>query len=338
MTRVPRWLPSVVLVAVLAAAAAITVTQVSFVRTIVLGSIARGLLHPPSDRDEFFFLVAVDFEQPALCDRIDGRADGSTGGGWGGEFKIRRLRSVCRSRLAERDRLRAEVPPSMPALVAQIRALGYTDADVAEAAYAENNLLTPVYAVYQNLLADDEFRSRLRGAASYAEPRDAAGLRPAHRAEFLYQMVAIDATEAALCSRISPNAKFTDETGATALLQSQCYQSIAWSTRDSRLCEPLPAASFPYVNERFATRESCQRIAEIYRRSVVKDTLTNGPTPLPHAADLLLALGDIGYGADALPPIPKPTDDDYWEFVSRLIFRGPADARAEFLRRVAALK
>ena len=327
------------LVAALAAAAAIMVTQVSFVRTIVLASIARGLLHPSSDRDEFFFLVAVDFEQPALCDRIDGRADASTGGGWAGEFHLRRLRSECRSRLAERDRLRAEGPPSRVAFVARMHELGYTDADLTETAYAENYMETPVYAVYRHLLADFEFRSRLRAAPSYGEPRDAARLRPARRLEFMYQMAAVDATEAALCSRISPNATFKDVDGATALMQSRCYLALALKTRDSRVCEPLPAArSFPHINESYDSRESCQNTTEIYRRRGVTDAVTYESAPLPHAADLLLVLRDIGYPVGTLPQIPKPTDDDYWEFVRRLIFEGPPDARAEFLRRVAALK
>lgn len=56
--------------------------------------------------------------------------------------------------------------------------------------------------------------------------------------------------EAALCSKISPNATFVDEGDAIALLQSRCYLGIASNTRDIRLCDPLPAAgSFPHINE-----------------------------------------------------------------------------------------
>jgi len=41
-------------------------------------------LRMPSDRDEFFHIVAVNFQEPALCDRIAARADASDGGDWGG--------------------------------------------------------------------------------------------------------------------------------------------------------------------------------------------------------------------------------------------------------------
>jgi hypothetical protein len=335
MTRIPRWLPSVVLAAVLALAAGITIARVSFVRTMVLGSVASHLLHRPSDRDQFFFLVAVDFEQPALCDRIDGRADGSTGGGWGREFQIRTLRSVCHSQIAERS---PQTPMWRPAFTALVRELGYTDADLAEWVYNSHHYSTLVDDLYRDLLANDEFRSRLRAAASYAEPRDPARLRSATPLEFVYQMVAIDAPEAALCSRISPNATLKDNVGAPRLLQSQCYLHIAFNTRDSGLCEPLPAdRSFPHVSTGYDSRKGCESIVAMLRQRDVKNTRTDGPTRLTRAAELRQVLRDIGYPVDRLPQLPKPTDDDYREFVSDLRFRGPADARAEFLRRVAAL-
>ena len=64
---------------------------------------------------------------------------------------------------------------------------------------------------------------------------------------------------------------------------------------------------------------------------------TNGPIRLSRAADLRHVLHDIGYPVEKLPQVPRPTDEDYWEFVSDLSFRGAPDARAEFLRRVGAL-
>lgn len=332
MTRIPRWLPSVVLVAVLAVAAAIVVTKVSFVRTMVLGRIASRLLHRPSDRDQFFFLVAVDFEQPALCSRIDGRADASGQEGW--KFQLRRLRSVCHSRLALRGQ---ETPPWMPAFAAQVRELGYTDADLAEWVYNTHHHSTLADDLYRDLLADDEFRSRLRAAASFAEARDPARLRSASPLEILYQMVAIDAPEAALCSRISPNATYKNF--GPRLLQSRCYVHIVFDTRDGGLCELLPAArSFPRADIGYDSREGCQRIVPMHRQRSVSDSDTNGPMRLSRAADLRQVLRDIGYPVDRLPQVPKPTDNDYREFVSDLTFRGPPDARAEFLRRVAVLK
>jgi len=65
-------------------------------------------------------------------------------------------------------------------------------------------------------------------------------------------------------------------------------------------------------------------------------------TRLSRAGDLWQVGHDIGYPVEKLPQVPRPTDDDYWEFVSDLSFPEPSfrrapDARAAFLRRVAAL-
>ena len=335
MTRIPRWLPSAVLVAALA----IIVTQDRCMRTLVLQEIADRLLHPPSERDRFFFLVAVDFEQPALCGRIDGRADGSTGGGWGGDFELSTLRSECRSRL--RDGGPFEVPLWMAAFVTQMRALGYTDADLAEWVYNNQHpRSTLADDLYRDLLADEGFRSRLRASASYAEPRDPARVRSATPLEILYQMVAVDAPEAVLCSRISPNATVKDLAGAPKSLQSRCQAHIAFTTLDSGWCESLPTGrSFPYIDWGYDTREDCEGIVARYRQRDARESRPYQPTRFSRAADLRQVLHDIGYPVEQLPQLPKPTDEDYWEFVSDLIFGGaPATAaRAEFLRRVAAL-
>jgi hypothetical protein len=326
-----------VLVAVVSAGAVVFGGD-SLPRTIVLRRVTALVLHPPSERDQFFNLVAVDFNQPALCGRIDSRADASSGG-WGSPYEIHTLRSACRSHLnLPSNAIYSEVPLWMPAFAEQVRALEYTDADVVQAAYDENAETTPTHAVYHDLMNDHVFRSRVRSATGYGEPRDPGRLRPARPVEYLYQMVAVDASEAELCSKVSPNAMFRESNGATALLQSRCYLSIAFTTRDLQFCDPLPAAgSFPHINENYDSRERCRETVTIYRRPDFTGGLTYGPTPFPHAADFPAILREIGYTEDA-PPIPQPTGEDYWEFVSRLIYRGSPGDRAEFLRRVAALK
>jgi hypothetical protein len=127
--------------------------------------------------------------------------------------------------------------------------------------------------------------------------------------------------------------------GAIALLQSRCYLNIAFNTRDIRLCEPLPASgSFPHINEIYDSRESCRETVAIYSRPDYTGNSTYGSAPFPRAADLQAIMREIRYQADALPRAPELTADEYWEFVSRLIFRGSASDRAEFLRRVKALE
>jgi hypothetical protein len=232
-------------------------------REMVLAPISATFLHAPSDRDEFFNIVAVNFQQPALCDRIDARADASAGG-WDSPYQIRTLRSVCRDDV---KRASITVPHSMPRFATQVRAVGYGDADVVQAAWDEAPENTPTYARYKELMTSAVFRSRVRAARSYGEPRDPARPRPAMPVEFLYQMVAVDGPEADLCSKVSPNATFRDLGGATALLQSRCYLHIAFNTRDIRLCDPLPAAgSVPHINEQHDSREACRKTVAIYSR------------------------------------------------------------------------
>jgi hypothetical protein len=332
MTNAPRWTRNGFLVATLLASG--TVFGCS-PRTIVLAPISATFLRTPSDRDEFFNIVAVNFQEPALCDRIDTRADGSTGG-WDSPYRIRRLRSVCRDDVKEKT---ITVPhPPMPWFAAQVRTVGYSDADVVQAAWDENPFLTPTYDRYKELLANEVFRSRVRAARSYDEPRDPGRLRPARPVEFLYQMVAIDRPEADLCSKVSPNATVRDRGGATARLQVRCYLHIAFNTRDLGLCEALPAnGSFPYPNERYESREQCRETVAIYRRPDFKSGLTYGPTLFPRAADLPAILSEIGYREGELVPL-APAAKEYWEFVVRLKYRGSPADKAEFVRRVEALK
>ena len=310
-----------------------------FPRRIVLPIVSGLVLRPPSDRDAFFNIVAADFKRPDLCNRIAWRADASITA-WDSPYTIRTLRSKCLDNLAlPPNQSVSETPFWMPEFAAQVRALGYTDADLMQATWAAHYQATPVYTVYKDLLANNEFRSRLRAASDSGESRDRTRLRPARPIEFLYQMVAVDAPEAALCSKISPNATFIDLGDAIALLQSRCYLSIAFNTRDIRVCEPLPAAgSFPHINEPYDSRESCQKTVAIYNRPDFKGDSSYGSAPFPRASDLQAILGEIGYQTDALTKVPEPTADEYWEFVSRLIFRGSANDRAEFLRRVEALE
>ena len=47
----------------------------------------------------------------------------------------------------------------MPEFAAQVRALGYTDADLMQATWTAHYQATPVYAVYKDLLANNEFRT-----------------------------------------------------------------------------------------------------------------------------------------------------------------------------------
>jgi hypothetical protein len=290
---------------------------------------AAAVFHAPSDRDTFLFQVALNFKVPELCDRIDARADSQQIGA------VRSKRSVCHAILkGERHSVSEEVPWDMAMFAEQVRALGYSDADMRQSAHGD-----PYYGAYQQLLDSGTFRARVRGGPSYAEPRDRDRPRQANVLEFLYQKVAIDKREPALCAKISPNATFTDHGDVTVLLHSRCYLNLAFNLRDAALCQPLPAAgSFPLINEGYDSRDKCLETVKIYARPSFKSTGTYGPYPFVRADDLLVGLREIGYAASELPSIPGAEPEEYWEFVSRLKFGGPVTERAEFVRRTMAMK
>ena len=264
-----RWL---VLAGLLSAA---SVSQgCDLAKDMAASGVAAAVFHPPSDRDTFLFQVALNFEVPELCDRIDARADSQQIGA------VRSKRSVCHAILkGERSSGPSEVPWDMATFAGQVRALGYSDADMRQSAHGENEGGTPDYGAYQQLLDSGTFQARVRGGPSYAEPRDRDRRRQANALEFLYQKVAIDKREPALCAKISPNATFTDYGDATALLHSRCYLHLAFNLRDAALCQPLPAAgSFPSINEIYDSRDKCLETVKIYARPSFKGTGMTGRT------------------------------------------------------------
>jgi hypothetical protein len=311
-------------------------------RAIVLEGISATFLRAPSDRDEFFNIVAVNFQQPALCDRIDARADASTGG-WDSPYRIRRLRSVCRDDVKGATittphamGIAAERSP----FVRYMRLLGYDDARVAADRWKENPYLTETHAAYERLRTDGTFIERLRTAPNFFEPPSAGTLRPARAAEFLYQMVAIDAEDANLCAKVSPNATFTDLYKRTALLRSRCFVSIAYNTKNDALCAELPRiGTFPHVNDQYDSREACEYTVAVYKRpGFNRGGLRDGPSAFPRPSDFQDALQQIGYPQDARSRVPAPTPEDYWLFLSRMKYKGSDDDRRELLRKVMALR
>jgi len=153
-------------------------------------------------------------------------------------------------------------------------------------------------------------------------------------------MVAVERGNAALCAKVSPNATFVASSEKPALLQSTCYLHLAFNTRQVALCDPLPrAGSSPLINEIYDSYERCRETVAVYSRPTFTSATHYGPAPFPHAADFPAALQAIGYPADyASTLVPTPPLSSYWEFVSRIRFEGTDADRAEFVRRVIALR
>jgi hypothetical protein len=326
--------------------------------------------------DYFFYLVAINFKEPTACQKIHPMAQVDSGGFSRRGYQVQDLRSECYRDLASifhdaelcdhvkpvrTDALdgskfdKADCltqlngastsavpdPHRMEPFVALMRKLGYDDQRIAEFRYKQTPQRNPTQAAYSRLRTSQEFLDRVHAARSYAEARSRAKIRPAHAAEFLYQMVAIDTEDAGLCAMVSPNATFVSLPGRTALLRSQCYRSLAYDILDEALCDELPAlGAFPYVDKTFESRENCHKTVAIYRsKNFKKGWGAMGAASFPNPADFRAALEEIGYsGANASTRVEEPTPEDYWDFLSNLALSGGKEEREQFVRRVMTLK
>jgi TonB family protein len=332
-------------------------------------------LRAPTDLEDFFYLIALNFKAPDVCEKISRSAEGSGGAMSPRGYQVSSMRPSCYQSLAwdlHEPRLcdqvipvktaaldgskmdkayclervsgngsgHVAVPAFMEPFVRYMRLLGYDDARVAADRYDENPLLTETQAAYERLRTDGTFIERLRTARNFFEPPSVDTLRPARAAEFLYQMVAIDAGDADLCAKISPNATYTDPYKRTALLRSFCFVAIAYNTKNETLCARLPRyGTFPHVNNQYDSLEACEHTVAIYRRpGFDRGLLHDGPSAFPRPSDFQDALQQIGYPQDARSRVPAPTPEDYWQFLSRMKYQGSDDDRRELLRKVMALR
>jgi TonB family protein len=344
-------------------------------RPVVLPRVSPVELRAATDLENFLYLIARNFKAPQVCNNISGSADGEGGAMSPRGYQISSLRSSCYRSLAwdlhdpglcdqvipvktaaydgsKMDKAyclngvtgngagTVAVPGFMEPFVRYMRLLGYDDARVAADRYEENPLLTETQAAYQRLRTDGPFVERLRTAPDFFEPPSAGTLRPARAAEFLYQMVAIDADDAHLCAKVSPNATVTDARHRTALLRSSCFVSVAYNTKNGTLCAQLPrSGTFPHVKDQYDSREACEYTVAIYSRpGFNRGGVRDGPRAFPRPSDFQAALQQIGYAQDTRSRVPAPTPEDYWQFLSKMSHQGSADDRRELLRKVMALK
>ena len=331
-------------------------------------------LQSPTDLDDFFYLVAFNFKAPAVCGKIQPMAQGDTSQNAERGYRIETLQSKCYRNLATAlhdpslcehvrpvrsgqydgskiDRaycvqgsrgtlqeLATPNPHRMDPFVEIMRRAGFGDEEVAQFMYRapENN---PTYEAYRTLLKDPVFLDRVRAGRSYNEARAQARIRAAHPIEFLYEMVAIDTGDAALCDKISPNATY-EAFNRTALLRSVCYLHIAFNQKNAPLCDQLPRrGSFPYVKSDWDSLEDCHKTVAIYKGITDRAGGTYGPVSFSRAAQFPPALEQIGYPKSYTESlVPRPSQNDYWMLLQDLSFNAKGAARAEILRRIMALR
>ncbi len=327
-------------------------------------------LDPPTEADGFFYVAAVNLHAPEICAKIQPLAGGGGAGFSPRGFQIETVRSECyrdlaaelhdaklcelvqpvRSNPFDGSRLDktycvehlqqapgAPVPWSMDAFIRMMRRLGYDDGQVLDRLFHRASYNNSTMQSYLKLEKDPAFIERVGAGRSYAEPRNKSGLRAARALEYLYDMVAVDTSAPDLCKKISPNAFFKDLFDQTVLLRSACYESLALNLHDPTLCDPLPASgTFPYINERFDSREECREIEEAQKD--IKDG-RYGPAYFPSRSDFPAALQELGCEKAYIESlIPPPTADDYWRFFDSMRWSPRKAADPDLLRRIIELK
>jgi hypothetical protein len=213
-----------------------------------------------------------------------------------------------------------------------MRQLGYTDPEIYHFEH-RNGFNSPIYEAYDRLRKDTQFAGRIAAAPSFDETAATSESRPPNDLEYLYGMFAIDANDSSVCGKISPNAARQSVNHQAIPLRLECFHDLAYNNRDPELCEKLPARSnLPPGARDDDSREACFRGVDIVQREPVSKAY-QGPGLPPSVESFQAALHDIGYDVD----LPRPTYSDYEDFLQYLANHDRA-GRAEFLRRVAALK
>lgn len=321
----------------------------------------------PTQRDYFIYGIALEFKDPALCQKIP--LDASNGGSsWStpAGYQISYLQSDCYYNLAgsthdlslcdhvrplstsqydgskynpEDCRKHSEAAPVIggadPHTVVQwLKKLGYTDADIYADQY-KSNLQNPIYKYYDQVRRDNQFAAKIAASPSFDEPLAEASFRPANDLEYLYQMFGVDSEQATVCDKVSPNAQAEWADGKRYSLRLECYRDIAFNTRDLAACDRVPLRNaLPPGETQYGSREACRQNIPALLHPDTKN-LTYGPARPPTFSSFQNGLRQLGYN----PTFPELTWREYEDFLMHLAYtQGNESARVEFLRRVQALE
>jgi len=323
-------------------------------------------LQMPTDLDNFFDIIANAFKAPDLCERIHPLANGGGGGFNPRGLEVERLQSSCYYNVAIelhdpslcehvkpvriegmdgsrfdaaycRDHLFAPTsvipdPHRMGPFVHFMQQLGFGDGEVGDYIYEQSPYEHPVYSAYKELRGDRDFLARVQRGPNYNEAEAPAAIRYANPVEYLYEMLALDSNDPSLCGRISPNAAV----GKAGLLRPECYLKIAQNQRNPALCEQVHAFEKTPGAGRHYSPEYCYKSIEGLKQPDSAG-FHDEPIFFPRPRFFKEALHQLGDDRDA-DALAGPSPDDYWEFLQGLAYSHDSNLRAEFLRRVRALK
>jgi len=324
-------------------------------------------MHPASEMDDFFYVVAWTLEEPRICGKISANAIGrpdqrdSTDLTYMQSDCFRNIAAMlhspqlCRQvKSASVDRLIGSpaaklscrkqqytmgtaMPGTDPNFIGAMRSLGLGDEQLAGFLYEKRpgDYLDPIFKI---LRTDPVFLSRLNASPSYDEPFKLEDRRNAHSLEFLDDIIAVQSDIPSLCKRISPNAQAQDFTSYS--LRNACFSDIAFNRRDNSLCRELaPAKNFQQPN-RGDPREAC-----IKNVAILRDPRTHlqsfryTPAYFPTWPQFEEAVQHLGYPATTpWLQLPHPEREQYENYLLYVAEPQNVTARADFVRRVLAIQ
>ncbi len=325
-------------------------------------------MHPASEKDDFLYVVAWTLKEPALCGKIDARTIGRPDQSDSTDFTY--MQSDCYRNVAAMlhaprlcdhvksagvDRLIGSLvakskcrkqnytvgtamPGTGPDFVRAMQSFGFTDEYLTEIHY-ESRPDIYLLPILNELHTDPTFLSRLRVSTTYEEPSAPENKRDAHPLEFLDEMVAIQWDLPFLCKKISRNAQARSLNGFSGSLQAACYSHIAFNLRDESLCRKLPAASNFLQKQQGDFLEGCMKHVTFLRSPSAQLWGRYGPEQFPTRAQFQEAMQELGYPAttDWLH-LPRPTPQEYEDYLWRLAWPEHKLARDDFVRRILAVR
>ena len=325
-------------------------------------------MHPASEKDDFLYVVAWTLKEPALCGRIDARAIGRPDQSDSTDFTY--MQSDCYRNVAAMlhtpqlcdqvksagaDRLigslvakfecrrqkytmGSAMPGSGPDFVGAMQSFGFTDEYLAQVNY-ESRPDIYLLPIFNKLKADPAFLPRLRASATYEEASAPENKRDAHALEFLDEMVAIQWDLPFFCRKISRNAQARSLNGFSGSLRAACYSHIAFNLRDESLCRKLPSASNFQQEQQAEFLEGCIKYVVFLRSPSAQQWGRSGPEHFPRWAEFQESMQELGYSAanDWLR-LPRPTPEEYENYLWELAWPEHRPARNDFVRRILATR
>jgi hypothetical protein len=332
--------------------------------------VVTPMLAPITDRDEFFYSVAVHFKAPQACSKI-GHYDS---GGFSEQpgYQIAYLQSRCYYDLAQTvndlklcDQVRpltlegqdgaryssAACRNNVPDPVIQVSAyLKQEDfVQLMEAAGFEKAAVdfrqvrfqdkAPFLDLYEQVRQDARFVASLQRIPGSYDWRSRP--RPAIGPEYLLSMLGTDASDEGLCFKISPSANYQYPDGKAFSLRSACLFHVVFYSHKNG-CIYFSSIQNPPMGQLVSEYDSLESCTESLRTERYPDwgePPDAKPIYFPDRQSFQAALDELGYTPrQNVTKAPKPTFDDYIEFFLHVADGKRPEMQTEFVRRVMSLK